>query len=122
EGPTGTTTRVRIGSDVRPPVTLPPGGAAGNVRIAQQVVDKTQAQQRRSLLTVSALALGIMALGSVLLGWLMAGRALRPVRTMTAAARQISEENLHERLALPRPNDELKELGDTIDGLLARLQ
>jgi signal transduction histidine kinase len=68
------------------------------------------------------LALGIMALGAVLLGWLMAGRALRPLRTMTAATRQISEENLHERLALTGPDDELKELGDTIDGLLARLQ
>jgi signal transduction histidine kinase len=41
---------------------------------------------------------------------------------MTAATRQISEENLHERLALSGPNDELKELGDTIDGLLARLE
>ena len=52
----------------------------------------------------------------------MAGRALRPLRTMTAATRQISEENLHERLALTGPDDELKELGDTIDGLLARLR
>jgi signal transduction histidine kinase len=122
EGPAGTVTRVRIGSDVRPPVTLPPGGAAGNVRFAQEVVDETRAQQLRSQLGVSALALGIMAFGSVLLGWLMAGRALRPLRTMTAATRQISEENLHERLALSGPNDELKELGDTIDGLLERLQ
>jgi signal transduction histidine kinase len=123
EGVAGpTTTTVRIGSDVRPPVTLPPGAAGRNVRFAQRVADETRSQQLRSLLTVSALALGIMALGSVLLGWLMAGRALRPLRTMTAATRQISEENLHERLALTGPNDELKELGDTIDGLLARLQ
>ena len=122
EGPTGPMTTVRIGSDVRPPVALPAGGAAGNVRFAQKVVDETQAQQLRSQLAVSALALGIMALGSVLLGWLVAGRALRPLRTMTAATRQISEENLHERLALRGPDDELKELGDTIDGLLARLQ
>ncbi len=41
---------------------------------------------------------------------------------MTAAARRISEDNLHERLAFTGPDDELKELGDTIDGLLARLE
>jgi signal transduction histidine kinase len=58
---------------------------------------------------------------SVLLGWLAAGRVLRPLRTMTATTRQISERNLHERLALTGPDDELKDLGNTIDGLLARL-
>ena len=59
---------------------------------------------------------------SVLLGWLVAGRVLRPLRVMTATTRQISEHNLHERLALAGPDDELKDLGDTIDGLLARLE
>jgi signal transduction histidine kinase len=52
----------------------------------------------------------------------MAGRALRPVRTMSLRARGISERNLHERLALEGPDDELKELGSTFDGLLARLE
>jgi signal transduction histidine kinase len=59
---------------------------------------------------------------SVLLGWLVAGRVLRPLRVMTTTTRQISERNLHERLALTGPDDELKDLGDTIDGLLARLE
>ena len=59
---------------------------------------------------------------SVLLGWLVAGRVLRPLRVMTTTTRQISERNLHERLALAGPDDELKDLGDTIDGLLARLE
>jgi signal transduction histidine kinase len=59
---------------------------------------------------------------SVLLGWLVAGRVLRPLRVMTTTTRQISERNLHERLALTGPEDELKGLGDTIDGLLARLE
>ena len=75
-----------------------------------------------ALLTKSAVALGIMALLSIGLGWLMAGRALRPVRTMGVRARGISERNLHERLAVEGPDDELKELGDTFDGLLARLE
>ena len=63
-----------------------------------------------------------MAIVSIGLGWLMAGRALRPVRTMSSRARGISERNLHERLALDGPDDELKELGDTFDELLGRLE
>ena len=63
-----------------------------------------------------------MTVVSIALGWLVAGRVLRPLRTMTAATRQISEHNLDERLALAGPRDELKDLADTIDGLLARLE
>jgi signal transduction histidine kinase len=76
----------------------------------------------RNLLIASLIALAIMTVISVALGWLIAGRALRPVREMTATARRISEDSLHERLALRGPTDELKELGDTIDGLLERLE
>ena len=74
------------------------------------------------LLFSSLIALAIMTVMSVGLGWLVAGRALRPVRQMTAAAQRISEDSLHERLAVQGPEDELKELGDTIDGLLERLE
>jgi two-component system, OmpR family, sensor histidine kinase VanS len=70
----------------------------------------------------SLLALAIMTAVSIALGWLVAGRVLRPLRTITATARQISERNLHERLALSGPRDELKDLADTVDGLLARLE
>jgi signal transduction histidine kinase len=75
-----------------------------------------------NLLIGSAIALGVMTLASVVLGWVIAGRALRPLRTMTAATRRISEDSLHERLAMPGPDDELKDLSDTIDGLLERLE
>jgi signal transduction histidine kinase len=74
------------------------------------------------LLTQSATALGIMTVVSLGLGWLLAGRVLRPVRTITAAARRISAGNLHERLALSGPPDEFSRLGDTFDGLLTRLE
>jgi signal transduction histidine kinase len=70
----------------------------------------------------SAIALGIMAIISGALGWVVAGRVLRPLRTITATTQQISEANLHERLAIPGPRDELRTLADTIDGLLERLQ
>jgi signal transduction histidine kinase len=74
------------------------------------------------LLIASLIALGIMTFVSGALGWMVAGRALRPVREMTAAAQRISEDNLNERLAVAGPTDELKKLGDTIDSLLERLE
>jgi signal transduction histidine kinase len=74
------------------------------------------------LLVNSGIALAVLAVVALLLGWFVAGRMLRPLRTITAAARRISDSNLNERLALSGPNDELKELGDTFDQLLARLQ
>jgi signal transduction histidine kinase len=75
-----------------------------------------------SLLRWFCAALGIMAVVSVLVGWLMAGRVLRPLRQITATARHISEDNLHQRLALAGPSDEITDLANTIDGLLARLE
>jgi two-component system sensor histidine kinase VanS len=74
------------------------------------------------LLVRSGIALAIMTVVSIALGWLVAGRVLRPLRTMTATTRQISERSLNERLALSGPRDELKDLADTVDGLLARLE
>jgi two-component system, OmpR family, sensor histidine kinase VanS len=70
----------------------------------------------------SVIVLAVMTVISVAFGWLVAGRVLRPLREMTATTRQISERNLNERLDLPGPRDELKDLADTIDGLLARLE
>ncbi|MEU6877472.1 ATP-binding protein [Streptomyces sp. NPDC046712] len=70
----------------------------------------------------SCLALVVMAFGAVVVGWWTAGRVLRPVHEMTARARRLSERNLHERIAASGPDDELKELGDTIDALLVRLE
>jgi two-component system sensor histidine kinase VanS len=74
------------------------------------------------LLVRSGIALAIMTVASLALGWLVAGRVLSPLRAMTASTRQISERNLDERLAMSGPRDELRDLADTIDGLLARLQ
>jgi signal transduction histidine kinase len=74
------------------------------------------------LLFGSLIALAVMAAASALLGWLMAGHALRPLRTITATVRRISQDNLHERLDFAGPRDELKDLADTFDGLLERLE
>jgi signal transduction histidine kinase len=74
------------------------------------------------LLVESGVALAITACVSTLLGWLVAGRALRPLRAMTSAAQAISEDNLHERLPADGPRDELRELATTFNGVLARLE
>ena len=66
--------------------------------------------------------LAISAIPSAVLGWFAAGRVLRPLRAITTKARTISAGNLHERLALTGPADEFKQLGDTLDGLLGRLE
>ena len=91
-------------------------------RAVTRLADSQHDSEMRQLLTESGIALAIMAAISVGLGWLVAGRVLRPLRTITAAARDISATSLHRRLALTGPDDELKELGDTFDGLLARLE
>ena len=80
------------------------------------------AVDRQLLLIRSGIALVVIAAAAVGVSWLLAGRVLRPLRTITAAARRISASSLHERLALHGPDDELKELGDTLDGLFARLE
>jgi signal transduction histidine kinase len=77
--------------------------------------------EAHQLLLVAGVVLAVMLLVSAAVGWIMAGRVLRPLRTITAATRRISEANLHERLAVAGPDDELKDLADTIDGLIARL-
>jgi signal transduction histidine kinase len=109
-----------IGTSGGTPPRSPSGGivhaSADNGLPAQQAADLHQ------LIVQSAIALAIMAVISIGLGWLVAGRVLKPLRVMTATTRRISERSLHERLAMGGPDDELKSLSNTIDELLARLE
>lgn len=82
---------------------------------------RQQAEIMHQLLVQSGVALAIMSVIAVALGWLVAGRVLRPLRTMTDSIQLISARNVHERLAVTGPRDELRNLADTIDGLLGRL-
>ncbi len=75
----------------------------------------------QALLVQSILAFAGMAVLCFGLGWVVAGRALRPLKTITGTARRLSETTLNERIDLPGPKDELKELADTFDEMLARL-
>ncbi|TAK64721.1 MAG: HAMP domain-containing protein [Dehalococcoidia bacterium] len=103
-------------------VGAPPAEAALTPDQVRALAAEQHAAAMRRLLAESGIALAIMTVASMGLGWIVAGRVLRPLRTITSAAREISANNLHERLALGGPEDELKELGDTIDGLLGRLE
>jgi signal transduction histidine kinase len=76
---------------------------------------------KREILIICAIVLAAIAVAAAAIGWIIAGRVLRPLRTITVAARRIAASSLHERLALQGPDDELKELGDTLDNLFARL-
>jgi signal transduction histidine kinase len=84
----------------------------------------SQTQRQRALnelLVFSLVGLGAMTVASGGLGWVMSGRVLRPVRVITETARRASEQHLGERLALTGARDELKELADTFDDMLERL-
>ncbi|MEU0480149.1 HAMP domain-containing sensor histidine kinase [Streptosporangium sp. NPDC006013] len=94
-------------------------------RIAEAVREQAVQQQAgimHQLLVQSGVALAIMSMLSAVLGWLVAGRVLRPLQTMTTSIQRISARNVHERLAVTGPRDELKNLADTVDGLLGRLE
>jgi methyl-accepting chemotaxis protein len=83
-----------------------------------------QAQRQNTLaklLSFWLLGLGVMTVASGGLGWYMSGRVLRQVRVITETARRASEQHLGERLALTGARDELKELADTFDDMLGRL-
>jgi len=94
---------------------------AGRLHLTGQAAAQYAADLRH-LLVLSAITLGIMTVASVALGWVVAGRVLRPLRTITNAARAISASNLHQRLAVAGPDDEFKRLGDTLDELFERLE
>jgi signal transduction histidine kinase len=75
----------------------------------------------RTFLQTMLLVLGLMALLGLGLGWVVAGRVLRPLQRITATAQRLSQHTLHQRIAMDGPDDELKELADTFDRMLARL-
>jgi signal transduction histidine kinase len=102
------------------PSGSPPAG--DRVRALQEELARVHEQQSRQLLVGSLIALLVMAAVSLLVGRLLAGRVLRPLRLITEATRRISADNLDQRLAVSGPADEVRDLADTIDGLLERLE
>jgi signal transduction histidine kinase len=94
------------------------GGTAGAIQ--------TRHDALVALLTQGGIALGIVGASAVAFGWLIAGRLLQPLQRMTETARRIAmapaaHSGLHERIALNGPHDEIKELADTFDAMIERL-
>jgi signal transduction histidine kinase len=96
--------------------------------VSPGLADQLQAQFRqgsddtlRAMLIASLVALGVIGVAAGGFGWLLAGRALRPLQDITATARRLTDRSLHERIALEGPDDEIKDLADTFDAMLERL-
>jgi signal transduction histidine kinase len=103
-----------------PPLT--PNQAKAQAERDRVLAEGQHNAELRQLLEQSGIALAIMSALSIVLGWLAAGRVLRPLRTLNERAREISATSLHKRLALAGPDDELKQLATTFDDLLSRLE
>jgi signal transduction histidine kinase len=78
-------------------------------------------QTLKELRNYSFSALGVLFVASLGVGWVIAGRVLQPIGRITAVARDIQATDLSRRIELPGPDDELKQLADTFDAMLARL-
>jgi signal transduction histidine kinase len=90
-------------------------------RLDAQYREQFRDDTLKSLLTQGGIALGGVGVVAVGFGWLMADRVLRPLHRITETARRVADRNLHERIALTGPRDEIKELADTFDSMLERL-
>ena len=97
-------------------ITTPDG------RTVAQVLEAARTDAERQLLLTSAVALAVVAVATAGAVHLLSGRVLRPVHDVSAAARRISQEDLHERLPVPPSRDELRELVETFNGMLGRLE
>ena len=116
----GTVTKAAGPAGILPEPVTPDGRKVSDV--LQEVTNAYRDRTLHELVVKSLQGLGVMAVLSVGFGWAVSGRVLAPLHRMTATARKLSEENLHERIALDGPDDELKELADTFDAMLARLE
>ncbi|WP_239070548.1 MULTISPECIES: cell wall metabolism sensor histidine kinase WalK [unclassified Streptomyces] len=132
------TTAVPIGGGPRSPYALPTRqfaeaqpalplqgqtfDAAKAHAATKMITTAAESAALSKLLTVSLISLAVFAVLSVALAWWMAGRVLRPVGVITSTARRLSGENLHERIKLKAPPGELKQLADTFDTMLDRIE
>ena len=90
-------------------------------RMFSEALRELRNEALHQLWTSSLIALAIIAVLTFGLAWLLAGRMLRPVHKITSTAKRLSGSTLHERIALTGPRDEIKELADTFDAMLGRL-
>jgi signal transduction histidine kinase len=124
------TIRVKIAPGIPPENTSPVRTLSAEERDAYREARNAYAAQVHAAndraLSKVLLAFGgallLVTLASVAAGWIVAGRALRPISRITSTARSISDRTLDARIALDGPRDELRELADTFDSMLERLE
>src|SRR5258708_21737566 len=102
-------------------VKLSAGQLQAGARQTQALAASQHTSEMHQLLIYSGIALAIMAVISVALGWGVAGPGMRPLRTITAAAKDISPSSLHRRQGPQRPHARLKGIRDPLYGRLARV-
>jgi signal transduction histidine kinase len=112
------------GSHAASPTTPPEAGPLTGAQ--QTTVGEFRGDALNALFTQGGIALVVVGASAIALGWLIAGRVLQPLQRVTETARRIADapaadRGLHERIALSGPPDEIKELADTFDVMLERL-
>lgn len=103
------------------PGVLPPRDLMDEAGRISVLVRQARLNTLDTMLMVSFALVGFLTILAGVIGWLVAGQALRPLRDITATARRVADRSLHERIALEGPNDEIKDLADTLDQMLERL-
>lgn len=107
-------------------VKTPDGGKRykGTIEVAdvQEIEQNVNFQTLQTLRMYSLWTLGGLFLASLGIGWVLSGRALRPVRAIARTAEEIQATDLSRRINLPGPRDELRYLADTVDSMLDRLE
>lgn len=97
------------------------GPLSGKLDAIRQSMEDYRTETLKSLLQQGAAALGVVCFFAVWTAWAISGRILRPITAMTATARRVADRNLHERINATGPRDEIRELADTFDSMLDRL-
>jgi signal transduction histidine kinase len=120
------TARLGISQHLPQQLATQPGAQQQQANHQLQEDLRAQFQQDRddtlgTMLLASLVALGVVGVAAAGLGWLLAGRALAPLQRITATARRVADRSLHERIAYAGPHDEVKDLADTFDAMLERL-
>lgn len=90
-------------------------------RIIDVMIRRARLDTLQTMLVASSVIVVLLTIAAGGIGWLVAGQALHPLRDITATARRVADRSLHERIALAGPDDEIKQLADTLDAMLERL-
>ncbi|GLQ54956.1 sensor histidine kinase [Devosia nitrariae] len=104
-----------------PPLEETPGALDQTRRVVDIMIRRARVDTLQTMLIASGVFVAVLTIAAGIIGWLVAGQALQPLRNITLTARRVADRSLHERIALAGPNDEIKDLADTLDAMLERL-